>query len=367
MPYEQIDKSQIRVLPLGERKSFIRFKDVAVSSGDAVVADEKTKGKIELLAQRILGARARGASVMLVYGAHLIKNGAGPLLNEIMEKGFVTHLATHGAGIIHDWEFAYQGETSESVRDNAPVGRFGTWDETGRSINLAALAGAAEGIGLGEAVGRFIAEDGLTLPSPDFLHGQIRMLPEHTLTAARADLLKAMIDFDLPEGKMEVKHAYKEYSVAAAAYGCGVPFTVHPGIGYDIYANHPMFHGGAIGRCAGTDAGIFAAGVMNLSGGVYMSAGSAVMSPQIFEKAFSAANNIREQRHQPFISGHYIFVNDIASDGDWDWSKGEPPKEHPAYYLRFFKSFYRMGGTAVYLRADNRIFLKLLVSLLKKS
>ena len=87
---------------------------------------------------------------MLTYGAHLIKNGAGPLLNRLIEAGLVTHLATQGAGIIHDWEFAFQGESGESVRENAPAGTFGSWDETGRWLNLAVLVGAAEGLGMGE-------------------------------------------------------------------------------------------------------------------------------------------------------------------------------------------------------------------------
>ncbi|MCK4601217.1 MAG: hypothetical protein KAU28_02045, partial [Phycisphaerae bacterium] len=314
-------------------------------------------GQIDKLTRRIVEAKKRGASVMLTYGAHLIKNGAGPLVNALVEGGWVTHLATHGAGVIHDWEFAHTGFTAESVRENAPVGRFGTWDETGRWINLAVIAAAAEGIGFGEAMGRFICQDGLRLPETDELARQISEEPLAPLTAARADLLSVMKRFDLPPGQMSVEHPFRKYSPLACAYDNGVPLTVHPGIGYDIFANHPIFHGAAIGRAAATDFHIFAQDVLNLTGGVYMSVGSAIMSPQVFEKAFSCANNLLEGRSRPFIRDHYIAIVDIQNGGDWDWSAGEPPQGHPAYYLRFCKSFYRMGGVVDYLCGDNRVVL----------
>ena len=143
----------------------------------------------------------------------------------------------------------------------------------------------------------------------------------------------------------------------AAAYRRRVAFTVHPGIGYDIIVNHPLFHGGAIGRAAATDARIFAASVDRLDGGVHVSIGSAIMSPQIFEKAFSAANNVRNTEGRPPLSEHYLAIVDLQDGGGWDWTRGEPPKTNPAYYLRFCKSFYRMGGKLDYIRCDNRVFL----------
>lgn len=269
--------------------------------------------------------------------------------------------------MIHDWEFAFDGVSSESVRENAAVGRFGTWDETGQAINLAAIAGSAEGLGLGESVGRFINNDGWTLPDVGELTRWIREEPDHSLTAARADLLQTMRQFDLSGGRLQMQHRHNEFSVAAAAQRLGVPLTVHPGIGYDIYTNHPMFHGGATGRGAGIDARIFARFVDNLTGGVYISLGSAIMSPQVFEKAFSAANNVRRREGMPLITNHYISVVDIQDGGDWDWTRGEPPKDHPAYYLRFCKSFYRVGGTVDYIMADNRLVLTNLLANLRKS
>ena len=109
---------------MGQRRNLLRAADELSKSlavdrpSDAAVEDQ-----IGRLAERILAARGRGAAVMLAYGAHLIKNGAGPLINRLIEAGLVSHLATQGAGIIHDWEFAFQGESGESVRENAPAGR----------------------------------------------------------------------------------------------------------------------------------------------------------------------------------------------------------------------------------------------------
>ena len=162
-----------------------------------------------------LAARDRGAAIMLTYAAHLVKNGAGMFLNRLMQAGLVTHLATQGAGVIHDWEFAFQGESGESVRDNAQAGTFGTWDETGRWINLAVLVGAADGLGFGEAVGKLIAEDALVMPSPADLRRSIAGDPSHPLTAAKADLLWTVETFQLPSGRLHVEHPFKEYSVLA--------------------------------------------------------------------------------------------------------------------------------------------------------
>jgi len=108
---------------------------------------------------------------------------------------------------------------------------------------------------------------------------------------------------------------------------------------------------------------VFAKSVDGLDGGVYLSVGSAIMSPQVFEKALSAANNLRAQAGRPFVRDHYLGIVDIQ-EGGWDWSAGEPPKEHPAYYLRYCKSFYRMGGTLEYFCCDNREFLANLVAML---
>lgn len=364
MPYPQIDPSQIQVLPLAQRTSYIDIRKAAADPSADAPDPGAMRGQIDRLAERIRRARERDASVILVYGAHVIKNGCGPLVNALIDAGWITHLVTQGAGIIHDWEFAYQGASSESVRDNTPAGQFGTWNETGHWLSLAALVGAAEGIGWGEAVGRLAAEDGLTLPGTDELQKLTNSEPGHALTGARADLLHVMQEFKLPPGRHEIKHLCPQYTILNASYRKRVPLTVHPGIGYDIITNHPMFHAGAIGRASGTDTRIFADGVKNLSGGVYLSIGSAIMSPQIFEKALSVANNLLLQDGNT-VKDHHMAVVDIQDGGGWDWTRGEPPKDSPAYYLRFCKTFARMGGTLDYLCGDNRVMLANLVQRLR--
>ena len=147
----------------------------------------------------------------------------------------------------------------------------------------------------------------------------------------------------------------------ASAYRHRVPLTVHPGIGYDMIVNHPLYHGAAIGRAATTDVRVFAAAVDRLDGGVYLSVGSAIMSPQVFEKAFSAVNNIRKAERRPLLTDHYLAIVDLQDGGGWDWSPVNRRAINPAYYLRFCKSFYRMGGTLDYVRCDNRVFLRQLL------
>lgn len=366
MPYPMIDAQKLQVFPLAERRSYIEIAEEAQDPSATAPDLGALNARLDALADRIRAARKSGAGVMLAYGAHLIKNGASTLVNALIESGHVTHVATQGAGIIHDWEFAFQGRSSESVRDNAPVGRFGSWDETGRWINLAVLTGASEGLGFGEALGRLIHEESLTLPEPDALARLIAAKPASSKTGARADLLWTMRSFGLRAGTVAVPHPHKQYSVPACAYRHQVPFTVHPGIGYDIIINHPMYHGGAIGRAATIDARIFAASTDRLAdGGVYLSVGSAIMSPQVFEKAFSAANNLRVSSGRPFISGHHIAVVDLQDGGGWDWSQGEPPHDSPAYYLRYCKSFVRMGGSLDYFSCDNRAFLQNLIARLR--
>jgi len=145
--------------------------------------------------------------------------------------------------------------------------------------------------------------------------------------------------------------------VLAQAYLAGVPFTVHPGIGYDIISNHPMFDGGVIGRAATTDFRLFGDSVETLDNGVLLSVGSAIMAPQVFEKSLSCVNNLRLNAGREVVKGHSLYVVDLQDGGNWDWTQGEPPKTNAAYYLRFCKSYARMGGAMQYVQADNLAFV----------
>jgi len=363
-----LDLSRLRVYPLAQRQTLTRADEILVDpAADPRPIEDRNSELIDQCAARIRDARRRGASVMLIYGAHLLRNGAARILEQMMAQGWLTHLATNGAGTIHDWEFAWLGRSTESVRENVASGTFGTWDETGRYLQLALLAGGLRGEGYGRALGRFIQEDGVTLPSTDELEQAIRSAPDDPVTAARADLLGAMRTHGLTAGRQMVPHRWRNTSVLGHAFCQGVPLTVHPGIGYDIITNHPMFSGSVVGRAAGIDFRWFSGAVERLDGGVVLSIGSAIMGPQVFEKSLSCVNNLRLQAGRDIVRGHAIYVVDLQDGGNWDWAQGEPPRDNPAYYLRFCKSFARMGGRMSYAQCDNVQFLHRLCELLRRA
>jgi hypothetical protein len=353
-----IDLTKLRVLPLCQRQSQARLDCVLVDpESPPPRCSPANVALIRQCARLIAQARAKKASVMLIFGAHLIKNGAAAIVRRFLEKNWLTHLATNGAGAIHDWEFAFAGVSTELVRDNVASGTFGAWNETGRNIQLALLAGALNDEGFGRSIGKFIRQDGVKLPAQKNLHRSVKNAPSHRLAPARAELLHAMRAHRLAAGRHKVLHPCKENSVFAQCFQRDIPLTVHPGIGYDIISNHPMFNGAAVGRAADTDFRLFGGGVEGLDGGVVLSVGSAIMGPQVFEKSLSCVNNLRLQAGRPVVRGHHIFVVDLQDGGRWDWSRGEPPKDNPAYYLRFCKSYSRMGGTMHYAQLDNVVFL----------
>jgi hypothetical protein len=368
MSYQKLDRGQLTIKKLCKRKNkvYIEKDHIPITQKPADLSESAYK-LIKKTAGRIRSAIQEKRSVMLTFGAHTIKNGMAPTLIALMEEGWVTHLSTNGAGIIHDWEFAYQGQSSEDVRKNVDLGQFGIWDETGFYINLSLIVGAYQGLGYGESVGKMISQEGLQIPEISFLHQEairnIKIQPD--LAAAAVDLAGIIQRFKLKQGFMTIPHPYKKYSVQARACELGIPFTGHPMFGHDIIYNHPMNHGAALGRTALNDFLSFAKSVSNLDYGVYMSIGSAVMSPMIFEKSLSMSQNlmIQENKH---IDNHFMLIVDLA-ESDWDWQKnGEPPVDNPAYYLRYCKTFHRMGGEMHYLTADNRDFLLVLYQELKE-
>jgi hypothetical protein len=350
----QYDSSELRAHPLAERRSLLSADEIIVAPGSAPAATDAS-GTIAAAAERIREARRRNASVILMYGAHLLRNGAARIITELMERGWITHIATNGAGTIHDWEFAWLGRSCESVEENVATGTFGAWDETGRNIHLALLAGGLRGEGYGAALGRFIEEDGCTFPSP----GELREALTHAdaTAPAQAELLTVMQRHAIAAGRHEVVHKWKHASILAQAFRLGIPATVHPGIGYDIVSCHPLFNGAVIGRAAEEDFHLICASVDRLDGGVLLAVGSAIMAPQVFEKSLSCVHNVRFQNGRPAVAGHSIYVVDLQDGGNWDWSQGEPPKTSAAYYLRFCKSFSRMGGAMQYAQCDNVAFV----------
>jgi hypothetical protein len=186
--------------------------------------------------------------VLLGMGAHPIKVGLGPIIINLMERGIIRGLALNGAGIVHDVEIAMTGKTSEDVEEGLGKGSFGVTDETAEFINTALKDGQREGWGLGEAMGSALhKEEGLP---------------------------------------------YRKVSICAAASRLGIPLTVHVAIGTDVVHIHPSTDGSVLGELTYRDFRLFAALVASLEGGVYINVGSAVIMPEVFLKALSAARNL---------------------------------------------------------------------------
>jgi hypothetical protein len=369
MPFPLLDRSKLHLHSLSERDSKLDIVRHAVPP-DSKPAEFSGRGR-EIMAEcveKICAARDDERPVMLAFGAHAIKNGLAPVLIRLIEEGWITLLATNGGSTIHDWEFAYQGLTGEDVRGSVEHGHLGIAQETGLYINLALVVGAYEGLGYGESIGRMIEREGLDIPLPDELiktaTDQAESDPERA--AAAIDLAGTIRRWDIAPGFLSVPHSYKGFSVQAAAFRLNVPFTVHPMIGHDLIYNHPANHCAAIGRTAQRDFLTFAHQVHQLDGGVYLSVGSAVMSPMIFEKSLSMAQNLELQNGER-IGGHHIVIVDLA-ESTWDWqADGEPHADSPAYYVRYCKTFSRMGGSMRYLSADNRDFFLTLLQQLRKT
>lgn len=362
-----LDRSRLRIKRLSERSNKVRIERDAVlpSASPGALSTDAERGVNES-ASKIRSARHNGRPVMLAFGAHTIKNGLAPVLIRLLERGWVTLLATNGAGIIHDWEFAFQGSSSEDVRANVDIGQFGIWEDTGFNLNLALAIGAYEGLGYGESVGKMIAQEGLNVPDQnELLFAAAAPTPQNSdIAAAAIDLLGTIQRFNIGSGFLHIPHPFAAYSAQAAAFRMNVPFTAHPMFGHDIIYTHPANNGAAIGRVALRDFLTFAEQVHRLEGGVYLSIGSAVMSPMVFEKSLSMAQNLELQEGRK-ITNHHMVVVDIA-ENSWDWTaKGEPPTSSPSYYLRFCKTFSRMGGSMRYISADNRDFLLSLLQVLE--
>lgn len=359
MAYEQADPLCLNLQPLTARESKFHVDEIRLNPQAPPPDPGPLEPQIRLIAEHIRSARRANAAVVLAYGAHLIKNGLGPLVSQLAEAGWITHLATNGAATIHDWEYAFQGCSEEDVRTNVSSGTFGAWNETGCHIHLAVLLGALQNMGYGESLGKFICEDGGEIPDRCELAASLaawaRAPSDDNLIPARAELLQAMVRFDLPVGFWATPHPHKEFSLTANAYRLRIPLTVHPGIGYDIIYNHHFANGAVLGRGADIDYRVFVNSIGQMDGGVFLSIGSAIMAPQIFEKALSFANNLRLQEGRDIIEP-FIAVNDLAPV-EWDWSRGEPPKDNPAYYHRFCKTFSRMGGKMIYAGGDNKVLL----------
>ena len=252
--YEDFDLAGVRTYPLADRASKVTHRDFARACDRAAGIDGFIDSLPNVLAAAdfravvaaLRTARDGNRGMLWGLGAHVIKTGLGPVLIDLMERGFVSALALNGAGLIHDFEVALSGSTSEDVDAVLGAGQFGMAEETGRQLNEAITAGAASGFGLGQAA---VAHLGACAPP------------------------------------------CAEVSVLCAASRLGVPVTIHVGIGTDIIHMHPAASGEAIGAASLRDFRYFTSFVAKLDGGVYLNCGSAVMLPEVFLKAVALVRN----------------------------------------------------------------------------
>jgi hypothetical protein len=263
---EPLSLEGIKTYPLSSRKSLVQVKDFASSFPPRSSFGRFLQSLPNFLAARdfreivgrIVQAYRRGKPVVLGMGAHPLKVGLSPLIIRLMEKGILQGVALNGAGIIHDFEVAFAGKTSEDVASEIGEGSFGMAEETGRMLNEAINRGGEQGWGLGHSVGQMIWKS---------------------------------------------KFPHRRLSVTAAGARLGIPVTVHVAVGTDIIHMHPRSRGAAIGEGSHWDFRLFAALVSRLEGGVYLNLGSAVILPEVFLKALTLVRN------QGYGVKHFTTVN----------------------------------------------------------
>jgi hypothetical protein len=304
--YKIFDRSRLRIQPLASRQHDLHLENWLRLDQEAPPFDHPD---LAGLASRLRLAKRRGASRILLFGAHLLRAGVNRHIIDLLRQGWFTHIATNGAGIIHDYELARIGATTESVARYIDSGEFGLWSETGELNDWISEAASLDA-GLGENVGRRI------------------------------------LGSDYP---------HRELSVFAAAYSLGVPATSHVGVGYDIIHEHPNCDGAALGRASYRDFLILAHEVENLEGGVLLSFGSAIMGPEVYLKALAMARNVAHQQGRAirqFTTGVFDIV---PIEGDF---RAELTRSDPGYYFRPHKTILVRtvagGGESYYFCGHHR-------------
>lgn len=298
------NRNRLRLLPLSER---IHDLDLSIIKG--LQENSFSHPSFNVIADNIKNAKKAGKSVIMMIGGHVIRSGVQRYIIDMMEQGYISCLAMNGSGIIHDFELALIGATTENVARYISAGQFGLWKETGQINDIVNKAYKSGKVGMGEAVGKAIYEG-------SFPH--------------------------------------KDISLLAACHRLKIPATVHIGIGYDIIHEHPNFDGAAAGAASYVDFLKFTAIVLNLENGVIMNFGSAVMAPEVFLKALSMARNVAHQDGKA-IRHFTTVVCDLHNLPD-DCSK-EPSRDSEAYYFRPWKTMLARtvgdGGESFYIKGKH--------------
>jgi hypothetical protein len=252
-PYEEFDLTGVQTYPLDSRESKVRAADLAqpMPAGGGISAFLSALPNVLAAADlravvSAMGDARRTSGIVWGLGGHVVKTGLGPVLIDLMQRGFVSAIATSGAAVIHDFEIALSGATSEDVEKALGPGRFGMADETGRVFNDVVTSGVENGLGIGQALGVFLDQQ-----NPPFV----------------------------------------AKSIVAMAARLKIPLTVHVALGTDITHMHPAASGRALGEGSLRDFRYFVSNIGRLAGGVYLNCGSAVVLPEVFLKAVALARN----------------------------------------------------------------------------
>ncbi len=270
---QPIDLSRVETYPLASRPSKVTAQDFAKPLSDDEARDASAlldslprilaADTLRSVTGAIIEAKSKNRAIIWGVGGHVIKTGLTPILIDLARRGFVSAIAMNGSGVIHDFEIAVAGWTSEDIDATLGSGAFGMAEETGRLINEAIRSGADDDCGMGEATGRALVE----------------MNPQ-----------------------------YADYSILHAAYLLKIPVTVHVTIGTDIVHIHPHADGAAIGAATYRDFLLFASLVKELDGGgVYLNVGSAVTLPEVFLKAVTVVRNLGHSL-QDFTTANFDFI-----------------------------------------------------------
>lgn len=304
--YEIFNRERLTILPLSER-----IHDLPRANWLSL--DDETPhfehAGLAAIAGRLQKAKQDGTARILIMGAHLLRSGVNAHIIDMMRRGFITHIAMNGAGVIHDYELARIGATTESVARYIRSGQFGLWRETGE-LNEWIADAAADHMGLGENVGRRL---------------------------------------------LESSYPHRDLSVLAAAYELSVPATVHVGIGYDILHEHPNCDGAAIGDASYRDFLIFTRSMEKLEGGILLNFGSAIMGPEVYLKALAMTRNVAHQEGRVIQHFATAVFDLVPIQGD---IHSELPKTDPGYYFRPHKTMLVRtvadGGESFYIRGPHR-------------
>jgi hypothetical protein len=264
--HPEADFQRIRTVPVGLRPNKVRAEDFAQPPAPDASFRAFLDGLPDILEARsflavvdaVADAARHHRPVVCMMGGHIVKTGVGPVLADLVHRGVITHLASNGSAVIHDYEMARWGGTSEDVEAGLTDGTFGMAEETGREMNDAITRGAREGWGLGEALARALDD--------------------------RDDL------------------AHPDRSLLLAARRAGVPFTVHAAIGAEIIHQHPAADGASLGATSYTDFRRLAGTLARLDDGVVLNLGSAVIMPEVFLKALTVARNLNDGRPRAFTA-----------------------------------------------------------------